>query len=657
MAGQEVNEILVRVVADTQQAEAELRDFSTKSAQSMNAAEATSRTQANQAAFDARESRRLIREQVALVKEDIAKTASFTAGKTVIDTLFNVDADRAKITYLGQRLADLRADLLKGKVSQEQYNREAVVSQKEFDALAKKYSGASGALRGLNISMVNSIADGIQVGATIAIVQAIFSSFGATLNEILNPMEKVRSALQGYADTVRGLGGEKGLISQLGMDAGDAERVAAFAKNIELVTKAAKLLRAEEELRAAGFAAGIDVNSPNLPIEVQARQIAEIRTAGILAQGQREGITGNPWDVATTSLQMLTGNFAAALFGVEGGSAALFARTKQVFDSKDFAQQYKDVLKELTSDVANAAEGAQKQLQDDLISALRAGAELTAEQVRLLEQTTTLEERSLLLSRQKNAEQERLTNLTERLSDINADIAELEGRPTGEANRDTLSEIDRRREALDRYEQQLQERQFQRQRRQQLADMQASMARAGIRQAGQSSFDVYAAQREAEAQAARLKQGFRDEDQRRALSNQRERLDLWERSVRRQIELDKLRRDREKVNADLMANGYIEGLQKLFAVGGGLITAMLGMAIGAAVGAVANGETPTSSGGTGDGRIGGRSLTPAPQALSRGTSTIVLQSAPIILDGEVVGRAIERRVTARSNRRGALGII
>ena len=69
----------------------------------------------------------------------------------------------------------------------------------------------------------------------------------------------------------------------------------------------------------------------------------------------------------------------------------------------------------------------------------------------------------MLLSRQKNAEQERLTNLTERLSDINADIAELEGRPTGEANRDTLSEIDRRREALDRYEQQLQERQFQRQ--------------------------------------------------------------------------------------------------------------------------------------------------------------------------------------------------
>jgi hypothetical protein len=106
-----------------------------------------------------------------------------------------------------------------------------------------------------------------------------------------------------------------------------------------------------------------------------------------------------------------------------------------------------------------------------------------------------------------------------------------------------------------------------------------------------------------------------------------------------------------------MADSYIEGLQKLFTVGGGLITAMLGMAIGAAVGAVANGESPTSSGGTGDGRIGGRSLAPTPQALSRGTSTIVLQSAPIILDGEVVGRAIERRVTARSNRRGALGII
>lgn len=662
MAGQEINEILVRVVADTQQAEAELRDFSTKSAQSMNAAEANSRTQANQAAFDAREARRLIRQQVALVKEDIAKTASFTAGKTVIDALFNVDADRAKITYLGQKLADLRAEMFRGKISQAQYNAESIVAQKEFDALAKKYSGVSGALRGLNISMVNSIADGIQVGATIAIVQAIFTAFGATLNELLNPMAKVNAALQGYADTVRGLGGEKGLISQLGMDAAAAEQVAAFAKNIELVTKAAKLLRAEEELRAAGFAAGIDVTDPNLPIEVQARQIAEIRTQGILAKGQREGIQGNPLDVATTSLQMLFGNFAAAVFGVEGGSAALFARAKQVFDTKDFAQQYEDVLKELTADVADATEGAQKQLQVDLIAALRSGTELTAEQVRLLEETTSLEERSLLLSRQKNTEQERLNGLTERLADINADIAELEGRPTGDANRDTLAEIDRRREALDRYERQLQERQFQRQRRQQIADMQASLARAGIRQAGQTGFDVYAAQREAEAQAARQKQGFRDEDQRRALTNQRERLDLWERSVRRQIELDKLRREREKVNADLMAEAYIKGLQEIFNTGGRLVGAMLGLATGAALGAAAaSGGSDGTTGGVSrpiPGRPGG-----APVALSlprnrmgREDNVIVLESAPVYLDGEVVGRVVERRVTSRSNKRSALGI-
>lgn len=657
MAGQEVNEILVRVVADTQQAEAELRDFSSRSTQALGAASATSRTQAQEGAFQAREARRAIREQVALVKEDIAKTNSFTAGKTVIDALFNVDADRAKITKLGGLLSDLQAQLAKGQITQAQYNTESIRAQKEFDTLAKKYSGVTGALRGLNISMVNSIADGIQVGATIALVQGIFTGFGNTLNEIINPIERVRSALQGYADTVRGLGGEKGLVSQLGMDAAEAEKVAAFAKNIELVTNASKLLRAEEELRAAGLAAGVNPNDPNLPLELQARQIAETRRGGVIAGEQRGELNQGPIQAGVQLTEMLAGNIFAALFGVQGGSANLFARGEQLFNAGDFQKEYESILEELKQDVSGATAASQKKLQADLIAALRSGTELTAEQVRLLEQTTTLEERSLLLSRQKNAEQERLTNLTERLSDINADIAELEGRPTGEANRDTLSEIDRRREALDRYEQQLQERQFQRQRRQQLADMQASMARAGIRQAGQSSFDVYAAQREAEAQAARLKQGFRDEDQRRALSNQRERLDLWERSVRRQIELDKLRRDREKVNADLMANGYIEGLQKLFAVGGGLITAMLGMAIGAAVGAVANGETPTSSGGTGDGRIGGRSLTPAPQALSRGTSTIVLQSAPIILDGEVVGRAIERRVTARSNRRGALGII
>jgi hypothetical protein len=657
MAGQEVNEILVRVVADTQQAEAELRDFSNRSAKSLGQSATNSRTEAQQGASDAREARRAISSEVGRIRESIARTASFAAGKTVVDALYNVSADRVKITELGSRLSDLRGELVKGIISQQQYNREAMASQKQLDELAKKYTGAGAALRGFNISMVNSIVDGVQVGVTIALVQAIFTGFGNTLNEIVNPIEKVRSALQGYADTVRGLGGEKGLISQLGMDTAEAQKVAAFAKNIELVAQASKMLRAEEELRAAGLGAGVDPTDPNLPLELQARQIAETRRGGVIAGEQRGELRQGGIAAGIQLAEMLAGNVFAAAFGVEGGSANLFARGEQLFETGDFQKEYEDILKELKDDVADATAAGQKKLQEDLLAALRSGTELTAEQVRLLEQTTTLEERSLLLSRQKNTEQERLNSLTERLSDISADIAELEGRPTGEANRDTLSEIDRRREALDRYEQQLQERQFQRQRRQQLTDMQASMARAGIRQAGQTSFDVAAAQREAEAQAARLKQGFRDEDQRRALSNQRERLDLWERSVRRQIELDKLRREREKVNADLMADSYIEGLQKLFTVGGGLITAMLGMAIGAAVGAVANGESPTSSGGTGDGRIGGRSLAPTPQALSRGTSTIVLQSAPIILDGEVVGRAIERRVTARSNRRGALGII
>jgi len=80
-----------------------------------------------------------------------------------------------------------------------------------------------------------------------------------------------------------------------------------------------------------------------------------------------------------------------------------------------------------------------------------------------------------------------------------------------------------------------------------------------------------------------------------------------------------------------------------------------------AIGGALSGST-TTGGDTGEGRIGGRSLL-APSVvpssatnLSRGSSTIVLQAAPIYLDGEVVGRAIERRVTARSNRRGALGI-
>ena len=279
----------------------------------------------------------------------------------------------------------------------------------------------------------------------------------------------------------------------------------------------------------------------------------------------------------------------------------------------------------------------------------------------------------MLLSNAANAALKQENDLRRQVRDLDADIAELEGEAadaasirSGDANRDTLYLIDRRRQILDELESRLEEQQFQRERRRQLRDIEASISRAGIRQAGQTSFDVAANRREAELQAERQRQGFRDEDQRRYIQTQRENLDIWERSIARQIELDDKQRRRAEVNADLTVTVYQNGLLSVRNTALQYMAEVAAVAMGTSIVQFAQGAISGALTGGGDGQgtdtIGGRSLiTPTAgatsgQPLSRGSSTIILQSAPIILDGEVVGRAIERRVTARSNRRGAFGV-
>ena len=123
-----------------------------------------------------------------------------------------------------------------------------------------------------------------------------------------------------------------------------------------------------------------------------------------------------------------------------------------------------------------------------------------------------------------------------------------------------------------------------------------------------------------------------------------------------------------RVNAELTATIFENGLKGVYETALRYMSLIASAAIGRDVidfaqGAIGGALGDQGVSGTENTRIGGTSLvtptaTPASgQPLSRGSSTIILQSAPIILDGEVVGRAIERRVTARSNRRGALGIL
>jgi hypothetical protein len=269
----------------------------------------------------------------------------------------------------------------------------------------------------------------------------------------------------------------------------------------------------------------------------------------------------------------------------------------------------------------------------------------------------------------KNRESQRAIDLAAELADIEEDIAILEGRRSGDINKDALEEIERSRARLDRREQRLADREFARQRQQALDEMVANLERAGIRQAGQTSFDVYAAQREAEAQNARQRQGFVDEDTRRAIQSAREVLDARERAIRREMELDRLRASKSRIETDLsfenaiigvgqLTNSVIEGILRIFGTVSGAIAGVAGNTPEMSDSAATRGPSLPSAPGRGGGlpRAQGFFAPRTTGNLVPMAQAVVIEPTNVILDGEVVGRILERRVASRTNRRAAFGI-
>jgi hypothetical protein len=702
MPGQEINEILVRVSADTRSAEADLKRLGQERDKALSSSPTpgsspvppirvfqNARTEAQQGAFNAREARRDIREQLALIKEDISKTASFTAGKSVIDALFNVDQDRAKATRLAGTIQDLRAQLEKGAITQKQYNQEAAKPQADLDALAKKYSGLSGTVRGLSISMVGSLATTLQVAASLAVMQAVIDGAGQTMRDFLDPTRRTADAMTNLSNVIRGLGGEKGLVESLGMDSRAAAQLAAFARNLDAVNKAAQLRLAQLKLETEAAGSGVNPQSPELPLEIRARQAATQRLTTREA-GFTAGAFRNPILAPLAAGSSLGGNILASLFGIEGGASALSATIKATLNTAEFDSAYKEELAKLREAAQGTLRTAAADSAKSLIEALQRGEELDSRQLETLRLITTEEERQAVLAASRRVDQARLNDALQRQADLQENIAILQGRASGDVNKDQLAAIEVRRTALDRREKAMEERAFRRERAQKLAELEGAIARAGISQAGQTALDVFAAQREAEAQAAGARAQMQDEDARRAIAAERERLNVAEKAIRTRMQLETelaaLRLADDAVYfAQLSENTAHLTRQQLDAIAAigtaalttiTAITAKVGTqeyftqlanllgrdAVGGryAIGGGINKNVPVLVGEMGPELFvpqGNGTIVPNATLRAGGaTTTIVIEAAPVILDGAVVGKMVERRVTARAGQRAALGV-
>ena len=700
MASQDISEVIVRVVADTQSAESALRSFGKTRDQALGGDDAARAAKSNaDAAVEAEKrataaikSERIIRNadlrrqnqttrlETAQLTDDLADL--FRIGPVISDRITGIDKLRLGLRGASQEVVTARTEFERLKAAGASVDQLTAAEERLNAALAKQkglsaqLSGPGALVRGIGGAFISTaiqaaIATPVFAAAQAA-VQAVFEEGAKAVDRLINPTKLTAAAFDELGRTVKGLGGADkfgaflDLAPNLQAFANAAEKIASQKAGYEaltaLLTAAAAAGKAGVTPEEAAFeearrknredvlrGAGID-NPLAIAFSAFAPDFAETTRRAAVAQGpealaafdatiQRFGRLGKDGAVSFDQYALALGNAADAAF-IAGDAAVK----------------------------SSSAEQDRVKTANELVAALRSGNELTAKQLDLLKSTTTEQERALLLSNAANAALRQENDLRRQVRDLDADIAELEGEAadaasirSGDANRDTLYLIDRRRQILDELESRLEEQQFQRERRRQLRDIESSISRAGIRQAGQTSFDVAANRREAELQAQRQREGFRDEDQRRYIQTQRENLDIWERSITRQIELDDKRNERTRVNAELTATIFENGLKGVYETALRYMSLIAAAAMGGS--AAQFGQEQTGGGDSqGTGTIGGRSFvspgtgTVIPQSLSRGSSTIILQSAPIILDGEVVGRAIERRVTARSNRRGALGI-
>jgi hypothetical protein len=675
---QEVEEILVRVRADTRSAEEELRRFGRSASEALDggpragsagerlaqAAQSNSdaiiangRTAQQQLRFQAREARRDVRETLAQIKDQLADTSAFS-GAGIIDEFFGIDEARIQATRFAGTIQDLEAQFRGGIIGKQQYDLEVAEAERGIREIEKRWSSLGGTLRGLGATVGKSLFSGLIVGGTIGVVTTVFQGLGAAVTNAIDPFKRVSAAANDYAAQISKLGNAKKISEILGITEEEAQRLSDYADDVKSLNSALATLTAEQKLNLEAAKLGIAPDDPLLAAKAAAGELTQTFLAQSYAAQYAEG--------GVNALEMGLMGLGAILTGTEGGAQQFRASLDRIFNP----DAVKNIDEETLALIRNRqARQRLADTRDNLVQALRSGNSLTDLQLALLSRVTSETERQVILNAINNRERQRAIDLTAELVDVNEDIALLEGRRSGDTNKDALADIDKARERLDRTERALADREFRRKRQEALDQMAANMERAGIRQAGQTSFDVYAAQREAEAQNARERQGFVDEDTRRRIESARDVLDVRERAIRREIDLDRLRASKLRIEQDLNFENAITGVGELTDAVIQSIQLIYGAITGALVGGAniptGTGTSTPNGGGSGIPAAPGRGGAPRASSVlvPRNTGALVpmaqsitIEPSDVIIDGEVIGRILERRVTSRSNRRAALGI-
>ena len=666
-------------------------------------------------AADLRRANAETRLQSARLRDDLSDI--FRVGPALADRITGIDDLRFGLQAATQQATIARTELSRLEsagapqadviAAQDRLNK-ALAEQAR---IAGRLGGPGGLARGVAGAFVSTAIQAAIVtpiyAAAQAAVQFGFEETSKYIDRLINPTKAATVAFDALGQSVASLGGAEKFGKLLGLGP-ELQAIAASAEKIN--QNKASFDALTQLLLTSALAGGTGQSPEQFVFDQRLKQnretILEQLGFGNPFAALLTGITPGSEDLARRQATGMGPEALAAFNRVleerRGGPISqgaqllgqafptMFGPTSALLD----ADALKAALAAAADESFRGAEGEisaanatarRKEIAGGLVAALRSGQQLTREQLDVLKDLTTEEQRRALFSfaardaiRQETAARTELQNILE-------DIAILEGRSSGDLNKDALDSIRRRREDLDSRERAIEERAFRRQRQQALDEIQANISRAGIRQAGQTSFDVYAAQREAEAQAERQRQGFRDEDERRAITKIRRELDAREKAIRETIELETLRSRVGTAEDNLR---FAELNTRIFEVGGAAATVIeqlfnAGIAGAQALAAVVGyGITGTSLGRDGyggryaaGGRVSGMgpilvgeygpelfipdsSGTIASNArLQRGgETTIVLEPMNIVLDGEVIGRTLERRVTARSNRRASFGI-
>lgn len=197
------------------------------------------------AAYLAREVRRDYRQMGAELKDQMGDVTAFS-GKGLADALFGIDKDKIAVTRAVQSLSDLESKYQSGQISQELYTKESEKHATVIDNMGKKYSGATGALRGLGATLVSSLGSSLLIGAGIGVATTALSALvdvgSQIVDKLVNPAKYAAAAFNDLAAAISKVGGTGGMSALLSNNQAlmalvkEAEAASTIAKSNDILT-------------------------------------------------------------------------------------------------------------------------------------------------------------------------------------------------------------------------------------------------------------------------------------------------------------------------------------------------------------------------------------------------------------------------------------